>query len=234
MFRIDERYSGKERRKIIEKIKKNEPARQRIRKSQHPISRELDNYFQPKLHERGWFPNGKYIVKRHYYYANPGLGCNYERNNVEQLKDLIELQQEKLKKKPNEQKFIEYSFMDENQYIITIEFCSNCKEHEKYTSHHADLYKNYAISLQKCILLRFPFISVLLKPIETDIKIANAYKFPKVDAKGFSKKQYINDQFREVRIGAFEVELCFKYNNKPQVVLLHSKKTPMKKTIVFN
>ena len=118
MFRLDERYSGKEKRKIIEKIKKNEPARQRIRKSQHPISRELDNYFQPKLHERGWFPNGKYIVKRHYYYANPGLGCNYERNNVEQLKDLIELQQEKLKKKPNDQKFIEYSFMDENNYRI--------------------------------------------------------------------------------------------------------------------
>ena len=223
MFRVDERYSGKEQRKIIEKTKKNEPARQKIRKLLHPVSRELDNYFQPKLHERGWFPNGKYIVKRHYYYANPGLGCNYERNNVEQLKDLIELQQEKGKKKKNEQKFIEYSFMDENQYIITIEFCSNCKDHENITSHHSELYKNYAMSLQKCILLRFPFISVLLKPIETDIKIANGYKFPKVDAKGFSKKQYINDQFKEVRIGAFEVELCFKYNGKPQIVLLHSK-----------
>ena len=223
MFRIDERYSGKEKRKIIDKIKKNEPERQRIRKIQHPISRELDNYFQPSLHERGWFPNGKYIVKRHYYYANPGLGCNYERNNVEQLKDLIELQKEKVTKKPNEQKFIEYSFMEENQYIITIEFCSNCKEHEQFTTHHSDLYKNYALSLQKCILLRFPFISVLLKPIETDIKIANAYKLPKVDAKGFRKKQYINEQFREVRIGAFEVELCFKYNNNPQVVVLHSK-----------
>jgi hypothetical protein len=77
--------------------------------------------------------------------------------------------------------------------------------------------------LQKCILLRFPFISVLLKPIETDIIKANAYKFPKVDAKGFGKKQYINDQYKEVRIGAFEVELCCKFNNKPQIVLLHSK-----------
>ena len=166
MFRIDERYSGKEKRKIIEKIRKNEPERQKLRKRQHPISRELDNYFQPKLHERGWFPNGKYIVKRYYYYANPGLGCNYEKNNVEQLKDLIELQQEKIQKKTNH-KFIDYSYMEDNQYVITIEFCSNCKDHQIFTSHHADLYKNYALSLQKCILLRFPFISVLLKPIET-------------------------------------------------------------------
>ena len=222
MFRIDERYSGKEKRKIIEKIRKNEPERQKLRKRQHPISRELDNYFQPKLHERGWFPNGKYIVKRYYYYANPGLGCNYEKNNVEQLKDLIELQQEKIQKKTNH-KFIDYSYMEDNQYVITIEFCSNCKDHQIFTSHNADLYKNYALSLQKCILLRFPFISVLLKPIETDIKKGEGYKLPKVSMNGVWTKQYINDQFKDVRIGAFEVQLCFKYKNEPQIVLLHSK-----------
>jgi hypothetical protein len=224
MFHISERYTGKEKRKIIQKTKKNEPERQRLRKKQHPVSRELDNYFQPKLHERGWFPNGKYIVKRHYYYANPGLGCNYEKNNVEQLKDLIEVQKEKQKKK-NKQKFIDYSYVDESQYIITIEFCSNCKEHELFTSHHADLYKNYALSLQKCILLRFPFIRVLLKPIETDIKKGEAYKLPKVDAKGNCQKQYINDQFKDVRIGAFEIQLCYKnkLQSEPQIILLHSK-----------
>ena len=222
MFRIDERYSGKEKRKIIEKTRKNEPERQRLRKKQHPVSRELDNYFQPKLHERGWFPNGKYIVKRYYYYANPGLGCNYEKNNVEQLKDLIELQQEKIQKKTNH-KFIDYSYMEDNQYVITIEFCSNCKDHQIFTSHNADLYKNYALSLQKCILLRFPFISVLLKPIETDIKKGEGYKLPKVSMNGVWTKQYINDQFKDVRIGAFEVQLCFKYKNEPQIVLLHSK-----------
>ena len=222
MFRMDERYSGKEKRKIIEKTRKNEPVRQILRKKQHPVSRELDNYFQPDLHKRSWFPNGKYIVKRHYYYADPGLGCNYEKNNVEQLKDLIELQKEKLQKKTN-YKFIDYSYMEENQYLITIEFCSNCKDHEIFTSHHADLYKNYALSLQKCILLRFPFISVLLKPIETDIKKGEGYKLPKVSVKGVWEKQYINDQFKDVRIGAFEVQLCYKYKNEPQIVLLHSK-----------
>ena len=222
MFRTSEKYSGYDRRKYIEKTKKNEPLRQTLRKIKHPISRELDNYFKPELHERGWFPNGKYIVKRFYYYANPGLGCNYEKNNVEQLKDLMELQKEKLKKK-SKQEFIDYKYMNENQYIITIEYCSNCKEHEIFTSHHADLYKNYALSLQKCILLRFPFISVLLKPIETDIKKGEPYKLPKVDKKGNCEKKYLNEQFKDVRIGAFEVQLCFKYKNEPQVVLLHSK-----------
>ena len=118
------------------------------------------------------------------YHWGTNLFCEVlEKNNVEQLKDLIELQQEKIQKKTNH-KFIDYSYMQDNQYVITIEFCSNCKEHEKYTSHHADLYKNYALSLQKCILLRFPFISVLLKPIETDIKKGEGYKLPKVSVNG--------------------------------------------------
>ena len=94
MFRVDERYLGLERKKYIEKTK-DERTHQILRKIHNPISRELDNYFRPKLHKRAWFPNGKYIVKRYYYYANPGLGCHYEKNNVEQLKDLIELQKEK-------------------------------------------------------------------------------------------------------------------------------------------
>jgi hypothetical protein len=222
MYRIDDKYSGKEKRKLLEKTRKNEPMRQQLRKIQHPVSRELDNYFQPKLHERGWYPNGKYRVKQYYYYANPGLGYNYEKNNVEQLKDLLELQKEKLLKQ-KEQYFIDFEYMEENQYIITIEFCSNCKEHENFTSHHADLYKNYALSLQKCILLRFPFISILLKPIETDIKKGEKYKLPKMDKFGRCAKQYLNDQFKDVKIGAFEVELCFKYNKQKNVVLLHSK-----------
>ena len=79
--------------------KKGENFRQIYRKKIHPISRELDNYYKPSLHKRSWFPNGKYIVKRYYYYANPGLGCNYEKNNIEQLKDLIEFQNDKLKMK---------------------------------------------------------------------------------------------------------------------------------------
>ena len=226
MFRISDKYSGLEKKKLIEK-KKDEEYRQNYRKKNHQISRELDNYFFPKLHKRGWFPNGKYIVKQHYYYANPGLGYHYEKKNVDQLKDLIILQEEKSKKKAK-QDFIDYKFISENQYIVTIEFCSNCKEHENFTSHSAELYKNYALSLQKCILLRFPFISVLLKPIDTDIVKSDWHKIKKVD--NTDKKNgsqipmfYINDQFKEVRIGAFEVQLCLKADNQSKVIVLHSK-----------
>ena len=229
MFHINEKYLANEKRNIIEKIKNNEPLRQILRHRQNPITRELDNYFRPgsikhELHKRTWIPNGKYIVKRHYYYANPGLGFNYERNNVEQLKDIIELEKEKAKNKKNTD-FLDYFFMEENQYIITIEFCSNCKEHEKFTSHKADLFKNYAIALQKCILLRFPFISVLLKPIETDIK--KSFIFPKLNKnKGDDNndgKYYINNEFKDVKIGAFEVQLCYKSNNSNEIIVLHSK-----------
>ena len=226
MFRISDKYSGLEKKKLIEK-KRDEEYRQNYRKKNHQISRELDNYFFPKLHSRGWFPNGKYIVKQHYYYANPGLGYHYERKNVDQLKDLIKLQEEK-KKKKSKQDFVDYKFISDNQYIVTIEFCSNCKEHENFTSHSAELYKNYALSLQKCILLRFPFISVLLKPIDTDIVKSDWHKIKKEDNKDKNKNNkipmyYINDQFKEVRIGAFEVQLCLKSNNEAKVIVLHSK-----------
>ena len=226
MFRISDKYSGLEKKKLIEK-KRDEEYRQNYRKKNHQISRELDNYFFPKLHSRGWFPNGKYIVKQHYYYANPGLGYHYERKNVDQLKDLIKLQEEKAKKK-SKQDFVDYKFISDNQYIVTIEFCSNCKEHENFTSHSAELYKNYALSLQKCILLRFPFISVLLKPIDTDIVKSDWHKIKKEDNKDKNKNNkipmyYINDQFKEVRIGAFEVQLCLKSNNEAKVIVLHSK-----------
>jgi hypothetical protein len=48
---------------------------------------------------------------------------------------------------------------------------------------------------------------------------------PKVDAKGNCQKQYINDQFKDVRIGAFEIQLCYKnkLQSEPQIILLHSK-----------
>ena len=176
MFHIDEKYSGKEKRNSIGFFLKNEPERQKLRKKLHPITRELDNFFNHKLHQRGWWPNGLFLRKQYYYYAKPGLGCYYEKNNVEQLKDLSELKKET--KKNILKNFIEYNYIEDNQYVITIEYCSNCEEHITHTFHSAEVYKNYAISLQKCILLRFPFIKVILKPIETDILKQEHYKLP--------------------------------------------------------
>ena len=88
MFHIDEKYSGKDKRNSIGFLRGKELERQKLRKKLHPITRDLDNYFHHKLHKRGWWPNGLFLRKQYYYYAKPGLGCYYEKNNVEQLKDL--------------------------------------------------------------------------------------------------------------------------------------------------
>ena len=223
MFNISEKYSGKEKRNTIGYYKGREEERQVLRKKLHPVSRELDNYFYSSLHKRGWWPNGRFIRKKYYYYAEPGLGCFYEKNNVAQLKDLRELKN--AVKKKELKTFVEYSYIEDNQYAITIEYCSNCEEHQTYTFHKSELYKNYAINLQKCILLRFPFIKVILKPIDTDILKEEKYKLPKVDLKGnFEKQIIINDKFKDVRIGAFEVQICFKKNGgELKKALLHSK-----------
>ena len=222
MFNIDEKYSGKEKRNSIGFFRGRELERQKLRKKLHPVSRDLDNYFHHELHKRGWWPNGLFLRKQYYYYAKPGLGCFYEKKNVEILKDLSELKKET--KKNIIKKFIEYDFIEDNQYIITIEYCSNCEEHKSHTFHRSELYKNYAINLQKCILIRFPFIKVLLKPIETDILKEEHYKLPKVDLKGNSEQKYVNDKFKDVRIGAFEIQLCFKKDGNDKVItLLHSK-----------
>ena len=220
MFNIAEKYSGKDKKKTIGYL--NEPDRQILRKKQHPISRELDNYYQTILHKRGWWPNGLFTRKKYYYYADPGLGCFYEKRNVEQLKDLRELKKES--KKHLLKDFIEYNYIEDNQYAITIEYCSNCEEHKSHTFHRAELYKNYAISLQKCILLRFPFIKVILKPIDTDILKGEKYKLPKVDKNGNSEQKYVNEKFKDVRIGAFEVQIGFKkFGESQKTALLHSK-----------
>ena len=222
MFHIDEKYSGKEKRNSIGYFHKNELERQKLRKKLHPVTRELDNFFNHKLHQRGWWPNGLFLRKQYYYYAQPGLGCYYEKNNVEQLKDLGELKKET--KKNILKNFIEYNYVEDNQYVITIEYCSNCEEHITHTFHSAEVYKNYAISLQKCILLRFPFIKVILKPIETDILKQEHYKLPKVDLFGNSEKKYVNDKFKDVRIGAFEIQICYKkVGTETKKALLHSK-----------
>ena len=141
---------------------------------------------------------------------------------MEQLKDLKEIYKETRKQKLKD--FIEYKYIEENQYIITIEYCANCEEHLTYTFHKADLYKNYALALQKCILLRFPFITVILKPIDTDILKEEHFKLPKIDINGnCNEVKYVNDKFKDVRIGAFEIQLCFKKNEDVKTALLYSK-----------
>jgi len=202
---------------------KNEKTRQVIRKSISPSSRFLDNYFNSNMHCNAWKPNGqitfkKYLLNyfsnfRKYAYTQSGLSHIYQTNNVlEKLE--IDKKRETTKK---QQTFLEYEYMQNYEMIITIEHCSNCEDHLIHTQHLNDIYKNFARIIQKCIMLRFPFIKVLLKPIDTEIVPINEFNSTT------NKHRYIDDIYKEVRIGAMEIQLALKKDGILQIFTLHSK-----------
>jgi hypothetical protein len=106
--------------------------------------------------------------------------------------------------------------MENDEIVVTIEHCSNCEEHQSHTQHINDIYKTFARILQKCISTRFPFMRVYLKPIDTDIIpfTANTEK---------AKKMTIDDCYKEVRIGAMEIQMAIKLNNQVKIIPIHSK-----------
>ena len=211
MFNISEKYSGEDKKEAIKKFKlKDQSYRKRI----HPITRELYRYFNQKFHLTNWNPNGLYQKNKYYYYIGPSLGFIDKEGNKKY--DKVDSNLDKLNK--NKQKikiFPEFNFMEDNQYKIIIEYCSNCEEHQAYTFHKSEIYQNYANYLQKCILLRFPFIKVILKPIDIgNIKS----RFPKVNFSGDSINKF------DIRIGAFEVILSYKKKDEEiKNELLYSK-----------
>lgn len=104
--------------------------------------------------------------------------------------------------------------MQKNDIVITIEHCSNCEDHNTHTQHINDIYRYFAQTLQKCVIMRFPFIKVYLKPIDTEIvpvNLQNYEKNPNVDLK-----------YKDVRIGAFEIQLAIKME-KLEIIQIHSK-----------
>lgn len=70
--------------------------------------------------------------------------------------------------------------------------------------------------MQKCIIIRFPFIKVYLKPIDTEI-------IPKNEVNLGSKNFIIDEMYKEVRIGAMEVQLAKKKGEIVEIITIHSK-----------
>jgi hypothetical protein len=129
-------------------------------------------------------------------YTQSGLSYNFENNNVLQKLD----QEAKQKKKKDVKQYEEYEHIEADEYLITIEHCANCEDHQTHTHHSTDTYKNIATYLQKSIIMRFPFIKVLLKPIDT-----NVLKDFTQTSKVVQDTKILDNKFNEVRIGAFEV-----------------------------
>ena len=103
-----------------------------------------------------------------------------------------------IKKSKEQIHFLEFDYMEENDIIIIIEHCANCEKHINHTNHSNNIFKYITKLLQACIYLRFPFIKVYLKPID----ISNTK---------------IN------RIGAFEIQIGTKINNKTEINTIFSK-----------
>ena len=206
---------------------KDEDKRQLLRKKTNNFSNQIDNYYFPKYHKRSWWPNGEYIIKRRYNYTGIGLEHIYEKNNVEQLKT-IEDKDEKEKKDADYLKdFTEYNNLKPNEYIITIEHCASCEEHKNITQHQTDtIFKELAIKYQKIIQERFPFIKVFLKPIDVEIVKNEKFKLPLVLENGKSYPPYpkLNNQFKQCRIGAFEIQIAtLDDKNQKLIRIIHSK-----------
>ena len=198
---------------------------QKYRKAINPVSNRLDGSYSTKLNNREWYPNGEYIIKRRYNYADSGLEHFYEKCNVAEKKP-IDAQLTQKADSYYMQDFLEYGKIGEGEYIISIEYCSSCEEHSNITQHSSDtIFKDLALNYQRIIKERFPFITVILKPINVDIVSNEKFKLPKVDANGgaYTNNRPINDHFKPCRIGAFEIQISTIKNGLKDTRLIHSK-----------
>ena len=200
---------------------KNDKKWQKHRKQFYKVSNFLDNYYN-QFHSRPWYPNGIYQVKIRYNHTESGLEHIYEKNNVEQLIPIDKISKDKNKNILSEN-FIELEKSKPGDYIIIIEYCSSCEEHSHITQHSSDtIYKDLALKYEKIINERFPFIKVLLKPIDVDIVKNIEVELPEVEVNGgqYKNTKSVNSYFKECRIGAFEIYIM-KYNK--EVKIIHSK-----------
>jgi hypothetical protein len=147
---------------------------------------------------------------RKYEHCQTGLCHFYEQGYVLQKLD----NDTKFRKRVEEKHYLEFDYMQKNDIIITIEHCSNCDDHQTHTQHFNDIYRFFAQSLQKCILMRFPFIKVYLKPIDTEIV--------PVGLQNYEKNPIVDLKYKDVRIGAFEIQLAIK-TEKLDIIPIHSK-----------
>ena len=217
---------GSENKKRQGYIKKEEE-RQKFLKKFFYVTNPIPNYFSPeRKHMRSWWPNGLYLIKRRYNYTEIGLEHYYEKNNVEQLKAIDT--EEKVKKDSEYlQPFKEFETFSPGNYIITIEYCSSCEEHCGITQHGIEnIFRELALIYQKIIQERFPFIKVFLKPSDVDIVKHVPFKIPlpKRNGEAHPAFPYINDQFKQCRIGAFEILISTKSSDGKSITkIIHSK-----------
>lgn len=116
-------------------------------------SRYFDNYYDPKLHNKP-FIGGKSKDKLMYIYSKTNKGNGNKLNN-----NIIS--QNNYKKH-----FPEFDVLNNKEIIVSIEHCSNCEDHLNHTQHVNNIYLKYSKGIKKAIMIRYPFINVIMKPVE--------------------------------------------------------------------
>ena len=197
--------------KKINNLFKNESNRQKFRKKFYKVTNQLDNYYFPKIHNRSWYPNGLYQIKKRYNETEIGLEHIYEKNNVEELETIEDKKKSNNKKDDNInyfENFIIKNPLPINSYYLTIEYCSNCDLHSEITIHNERIFKNLSKKFEKILNMHFPFLKVLLIPIDTDIIKEKKVIYPKINKNGeqYINTEKINDKFKKCKIGAFEIK----------------------------
>ena len=109
----------------------------------------------------------------------------------------------------NEQKprkFREYDHLKQNDIMMTIEYCTNCKEHQISTRHDEQKYYELSQRVKNEIIKHFPVIKVYLKPLQMD-----------------GNDKSINQMYLQRRLGAFEIQICSKLNGRLRLETVFSK-----------
>ena len=210
---------------------KNESSRQKFRKKFYKVTNQLDNYYYPKIHNRSWYPNGLYKIKKRYNETAIGLEHIYEKNNVEELETIEDKKKSDNKKDDNLnyfENFITKNPLPMNSYYLTIEFCSNCDLHSEITIHNERIFKNLSKKYKKILNMHFPFLKVLLIPIDTDIIKEKKVIYPKINKNGeqYINTEKINEKYKKCKIGAFEIKYYDHDKNKEISSKLKEKNFP--------
>ena len=173
------------------------------------MTEKITAIHMPIQHTKPWITSGK-VPDIKYSYTPSGLVPNFHpiwprlpkpspKPETPQNKSVI-IRPSECKVEPAAREFREYSFLRENEVLLTIEHCDNCQDHSTSTRHDPEKYATAAKRLKTLVLERFTMIKVLVKPLSKS-----------------------DSEFKKQRLGAFEVQIAKKSRGLLNVVVLHSK-----------
>lgn len=146
-------------------------------------SRQLDNHYHEEVHDRPWQPWNK--QKLEYKYTDSGIGIvtNNRSSSLKRYKSKHQIQEQikQMVDKKDDQNirwFKEYDQIRDEQIYVTVEYCTNCKNHQVSTRHDEKKYQQLAQKIKNEVLSHFPVVRVYLKPLlmdYSDKKVSQIY-----------------------------------------------------------